>query len=763
MTWTFLTNAIDITPTTTGAWVDVDLSSYVPEGTKTALLKIVNTADSGRDYGIRPKGSSETYIGLVDSFARGYTISIVKLDSARTFQAYISETDMKIFLWGYNDEDLCFLNPIDKSTTTTGTWVTVSCSAELPAHAKGAIFERRNPSDAFIRLALRPYGSSADYSQYSKMVKTSHGWAPVGLDENLRAEQYVEDASLKLYLWGYLSNDFVPFTDPIDITPTTTGAWVDVDLSSYVPEGTRGILVAFHNTETYADVRGDIRKHGSTDDHPSLGNGTIIGHGYVRWVLVGCSDDLKVDIFIYSTKVKVLLWGYFRELKESLAVSTTVTPSLTRTLTASRTLSVSTTATPSISARKIARTTLSVSTTVSSVLTRTLTASRTLQTSTTVTPTLERVATLSRTFTVSTSATTTVDVKLVKRIELPVSTTVTSTLQRILTAYRTLSKTITVTPTLRASKIVKICGLPDFTLSTNIRAQTIESIKVDIASQSIGRIDVNLASSDITLNVNVTNSTLDVNITNTTINVNITDSVDLNVNVTNDTLNVNVTNSTIDVNISNSVELNVNITNTELNVNVTNSTLTVTVDSGNITIESGTVNIGSGTLDHVKLNEYLLKSGVIDGLIAFSDYDDSYDTSPSVPSGYTFFITSAFLSTVNRDTSTKYHVFLQAYDSDSGKYIDLSYLAVDKDGAASSNVSFATPVPLSGGSYIVVHDSYDTQTYGGVTGILVSSSLLDGLIKDLRKKNLEGLRDVKSDNRKYRSKGTVQAASSKMS
>jgi hypothetical protein len=307
MGWTFLTNVIDKTPTTTGAWVDIDVSANVPSGTKAVLLKIVNTSTTGYSYGIRPTGSSITRTGYITSdLAVSWDIAIVKLDSYYKFQAYIGNTAIKIYLWGYTDEDICFVNPYDKSTTTTNAWVDVS-NTELPNGSKGAIYERVNNQSGYRNFGLRPKGSTADIEP--KINNQSHAWALIGIDTNKYSQQYITDTLCDLYLWGHAGSDFVSFTDPYNITPTTTGSYVTIDLSSYIPDGAYGICGLIVNTSAVYSYSGDIRKYGSSDNHSAY---SYIYSVCGRFFIVGCSSDRKVNIYIDNTAVKIYLWGYFK-------------------------------------------------------------------------------------------------------------------------------------------------------------------------------------------------------------------------------------------------------------------------------------------------------------------------------------------------------------------------------------------------------------------------------------------------------------------
>jgi hypothetical protein len=319
--WTFLTNVVDKTPTTTGAWVDVDVSANVPSGTKAVLLKIVNTSASDYVYGIRPVGSSVTRTGYIDSFEHlSWAIAIVKLDASYKFQAYINNTAVKIYLWGYTDEDICFVNPYNKSTTTINAWVDVS-NTELPNGSKGAIYERVNAQTSIQAFGLRPKGSTADIKP--EIVNQSHAWALIGIDTNKYSQQYIGNTLCGLYLWGRAGSDFVSFTNPYNITPTTTGSYVTVDLSSYIPDGAYGICGLMFNITNYACI-GDIRKYGSSDNHSAY---SYVYNFYGKFFIVGCSSNRKVDIYISDTGLKVYLWGYFFPTIQYINISDSATGS----------------------------------------------------------------------------------------------------------------------------------------------------------------------------------------------------------------------------------------------------------------------------------------------------------------------------------------------------------------------------------------------------------------------------------------------------
>lgn len=115
----FFTNGIDVTPSTTGSWVDVDVSAYIPEGSTGVILKIMNTGTATYNVGVRKNGSSDNFgLYIPNTYARH---AFVGVDSNRIFEAYIGSTSVKIYLAGYCDSAVDFFtNAVDKTPSTIG-------------------------------------------------------------------------------------------------------------------------------------------------------------------------------------------------------------------------------------------------------------------------------------------------------------------------------------------------------------------------------------------------------------------------------------------------------------------------------------------------------------------------------------------------------------------------------------------------------------------------------------------------------------------
>jgi hypothetical protein len=93
---------------------------------------------------------------------------------------------------------------------------------------------------------------------------------------------------------------------PVNITPLSTG-WQTIDVSSYCPPGTTGILYQYINAAAVIGYIFGIRKTGSTDNRPKETCAATQYHG-----AIGVSTGLSVDIYLnYLTSQSIYMVGYF--------------------------------------------------------------------------------------------------------------------------------------------------------------------------------------------------------------------------------------------------------------------------------------------------------------------------------------------------------------------------------------------------------------------------------------------------------------------
>jgi hypothetical protein len=130
----------------------------------------------------------------------------------------IESTSVDIFLVGYvTSGAVFFTDPIDKSTTTTDSYVDVDITNDLLGSddANGAIVEFHQ-TDNRRRVALRKNGASYDY-----YAESGHAFAPVAIDDGDIFEQKIEWDDMDLYLIGYTLTADSPTPTPT-ATPTAT-------------------------------------------------------------------------------------------------------------------------------------------------------------------------------------------------------------------------------------------------------------------------------------------------------------------------------------------------------------------------------------------------------------------------------------------------------------------------------------------------------------------------------------------------------------
>src|SRR3989304_5947055 len=85
----FFTNAVNKTPGSTGAWVDVDCSADIPSGASGVILELYNTTASKIAGAVRKNGSTDgqTNHSIVQN---GHTFTLIGVDANRVFEAYIT-------------------------------------------------------------------------------------------------------------------------------------------------------------------------------------------------------------------------------------------------------------------------------------------------------------------------------------------------------------------------------------------------------------------------------------------------------------------------------------------------------------------------------------------------------------------------------------------------------------------------------------------------------------------------------------------------
>ncbi len=187
----FLTNATDISISTTGTWTDIDIG--VNDGAIGAVVELYNTSGAAYyEFGIRKNGSTDEHYDK----AYRHAWAIVGLDSNEVFEGKIANTVSDFYLQGYIKTNATFnTNATDLSITTTGAYTDL---AALPSGATGGLIEVQCGT-TYRKYALRKNGSSEDLYYYLRY----HGWAFVECDSNRIIEGEINNTSMDFFLTGY--------------------------------------------------------------------------------------------------------------------------------------------------------------------------------------------------------------------------------------------------------------------------------------------------------------------------------------------------------------------------------------------------------------------------------------------------------------------------------------------------------------------------------------------------------------------------------
>lgn len=261
----FFTDHIDVTPGSQGSWQDIDVSSHIPAGSSGVLLHLVNTSAGRFKNAVRKNGSSDTRIPDIDSY--GHTYALVGVDASRIFEGYIEYTaTQEMYLIGYTDSSVTFFtNAIDVSLGSTGSWIDID-NVNVPDSATGVIVEIYNTD------SITPYqggircNSSSDTYPYGDIYGSSHIYQLCGVDASGIFEGEIEHTDVDFYIVGYTESPITFFTDGIDKSLSTTGAWTDIDITSDTSATADGAIVDI-KLESTTPYQGDIRKEGSTNDY----------------------------------------------------------------------------------------------------------------------------------------------------------------------------------------------------------------------------------------------------------------------------------------------------------------------------------------------------------------------------------------------------------------------------------------------------------------------------------------------------------------
>ncbi|MCP8313779.1 MAG: hypothetical protein H3Z53_05340, partial [archaeon] len=294
----YLATPVEVTPTSPNTWQDRDVGSYVPAGATGIIFRVENlSTTTSYSFGVRKNGSVDNKTRAVYRFMHFW--GMIGIDSNRIFEGYVgSITSINLWLVGYTMDGVTFFtNAYDKSLSVTGEWTDINCSSEAP-NAIGLIFEYvADPS--WAALGMRKNGSTDNRTHNS----FDHAWIIIGCDSSQICEGYIGGTQLDFFLVGYITLGATFFTNAYDKSLTSTGSYVDINISSEAPDSNGAIVEGVTTT----DYQYALRKNGSSEDiYKDLGkHGWAIVEVDTSHILEGKIENTVVDFFLvgYSTSI----------------------------------------------------------------------------------------------------------------------------------------------------------------------------------------------------------------------------------------------------------------------------------------------------------------------------------------------------------------------------------------------------------------------------------------------------------------------------
>lgn len=224
----------------------------------------------------------------------------------------VSNGEAKIIGPGLN----FFINAYDITPSKKGSWQTVDVSELIPKGSTGVILQLMNiHKRRQLNIAVKTLGSSDPY-QYSAIRQKGHIYALCGVDENQKFEAYIQRKECRIILAGYTDSAVYFFKNRVDKSLSISGSWVDIDLSSDIPEDATGVIFQIINTKKNKLIgnnnrKASIRQDGSSDN---TDNTDICEGGGKIYAICGVNDR-EIEGYIESGEngnLKHYLVGYTR-------------------------------------------------------------------------------------------------------------------------------------------------------------------------------------------------------------------------------------------------------------------------------------------------------------------------------------------------------------------------------------------------------------------------------------------------------------------
>lgn len=174
---------------------------------------------------------------------------------------------------------------------SSGTWERLDLDdayGSLPADASGVMLVFENTVAANRDYGAREYNNT-NFTTVQDIRAEGRSPCYVKCDSNHEIEIYRSTTEVSVYLIGYFTTDATWRSSPVTVGPSSSGSWVDIDLSSYTSGGE--LFAILEHTKFVGD-HANLRYNGSTGDNRIGGNS--IGHFWLIIPLDG-SDIIEAN------------------------------------------------------------------------------------------------------------------------------------------------------------------------------------------------------------------------------------------------------------------------------------------------------------------------------------------------------------------------------------------------------------------------------------------------------------------------------------
>ena len=224
-------DSYEIVPGGFGAWRDIDVSDYVPDGASGVVVEI-DTNNATLATGVRKNGSTDDSRTDTEHYW-----AMIGIDDDEIFEVWLENNTCHIYIRAYTDDNWVYkTNADDISLGVALAWTDIDISAEAP-NATVAIIEIVNNAGATAKeTGVRMNGSTDN--RHPDVAFNFHTFRVVGLDSAQIFEGYIETDDVDFYLIGYATAGATFAVDATNRSLGVSGAWTDVDSSVEAPDAT---------------------------------------------------------------------------------------------------------------------------------------------------------------------------------------------------------------------------------------------------------------------------------------------------------------------------------------------------------------------------------------------------------------------------------------------------------------------------------------------------------------------------------------------